>query len=101
MYIGTFAVQNVSVSSGAPGELHVTANFLTNTSAIGMLAIVYSIENDSDIHYAETRLPQTAIDLTGLSGSAYSTSVFTIEENGLPFNRSAHYLRETNIHKGA
>ena len=89
------------MSSGAPGELYVTASFLTNTSAVGMLAIVYSTENDSNIHYTEARLPQTEIHLTGLSGSAYSTSVFTIEENGLPFNRTAHYLRELNIHRGA
>ena len=86
--------------STAPGELEGTASFLTNTSAVGMLAIVYSTENDSDIHYIEARLPQTEIHLTGLSGSAYSMSIFTLEENGLPFNQAAHYLGEISIHRG-
>ena len=97
---GTFAVQNVSVTSVAPGNLKLTANFLTNTSAVGMLAIVYSTENDSDIHYIEARQPQTEIQLTGLSGSAYSTSIFTLEEDGLPFNQVAHYLGEISIRRG-
>jgi hypothetical protein len=100
LFIGTFAVHNVSVTSGAPGELEVTGDFLTNTSAAGMLAIVYSTDNDSDIHYTEARLPQTEIHLTGLTGTAYSTSVFDIQENGLPFNRTAHYLREIDIRRG-
>ena len=97
---GTFPVQNVSVSSGAPGELRVTASFLTNTSAVGMLAIVYSTENDSDIHYTEARLPQTEIHLTGLTGSAYSTSVFDIEDRGLPFKQAAALPMSINITEG-
>ena len=64
-----------------------------------MLAIVYSNENDSDIHYTEARLLQTEIHLTGLSGSTYSVSVFILEESGLPFNRAAHFLREINIRR--
>ena len=86
--------------STAPGELEVTASFLTNTSAVGMLAIIYSAENDSDIHYIEARLPQTEIHLTGLSGSTYSTSIFTLEENGLPLDQAAHYLGEISIRRG-
>jgi hypothetical protein len=100
IYVGTFAVQNVSVSSGAPGELEVTGDFLTNTSAVGMLAIVYSTDNDSDIHYTEARLPQTEIHLTGLTGTAYSTSVFDIQENGLPFNQAATLPISINITQG-
>ena len=88
------------MSSGAPGELHVTASFLTNTSAVGMLAIVYSTENDSDIHYTEARLPQTEIHLTSLTGSAYSTSVFDIEDGGLLFNQAATLPMSINITEG-
>ena len=100
VYVGTFAIQNVSVSSGAPGELCVTASFLTNTSAVGMLAIVYSTDNDLDIHYTEARLPQTEILFTDLSGSAYSTSVFDIEDSGLPFNKAATLPMSINITPG-
>ena len=100
VYVGTFAIQNVSVSSGAPGELRVTASFLTNTSAVGVLAIVYSTDNDLDIHYTEARLPQTEIHLTDLSGSAYSTSVFGIEDSGLPFNKAATLPMSINITQG-
>ena len=98
--VGTFAVHNISATSGAPGELRVNGDFIANTSAVGMLAIVYSTGNDSDIHYTEVRLPQTEIQLAGLSGDTYSISVFTLEENGLPFNQSAHYLRKIDIHTG-
>ena len=88
------------MASVAPGELQVTGDFITNTSAVGMLAIIYSTGNDSDIHYTEARLPQTEIHLRGLSRNAYSISLFTVEENGLPFHRTAHYLREINVHRG-
>ena len=98
--VGTFAIQSISVTSGAPGELLVTGDFISNTSAVGMLAIFYSTGNDSDIHYNEVRLPQTVIHLAGLSRDTYSISVFTLEENGLPFNQSAHYLREIDVHTG-
>ena len=95
--VGTFAIQNVSVTSAAPGELEVTANFLANTSAIGMLAIVYSAESDSDIHYIEASLPHTEIHLTGLSGSAYFVSVFDIDHRGLPFDKAAILPMSANI----
>ena len=88
------------MTSVAPGELRVTSDFISNTSAVGMLAIVYSNKNDSDIHYTEARLLQTEIHLTGLSGSTYSISVFILEENGLPFIRAAHFLQEINIPRG-
>ena len=98
--IGTHAVQNISLTSGEPGELTVTGDFITNTSALGMLAIVYSTINDSDIHYTEARLPQTEISLTGLSGNSYSVSAFDIEENGLPFNITATSPKEIAINRG-
>ena len=98
--IGTHAVQNISLTSDEPGELTVTGDFITNTSALGTLAIVYSTVNDSDIHYIEVRLPQTEISLTGLSGSAYSVSAFVIEKTGLPFNTTATLPKEITIHGG-
>ena len=98
--IGTFAVQNISVTSVAPGELQVTGDFITNTSAVGMLAIVYSTDNDSDIHYTEARLPQTEIHLTGLSENTYSISVFDMQHHGLPFNQAATLPTSANISQG-
>ena len=98
--IGTHSVQNISMRSNKPGELAVTGDFITNTSALGMLAIVYSTVNDSDIHYTEARLPQTEISLTGLSGNAYSVSAFVIEKTGLPFNRVATSPKEIAINRG-
>ena len=95
--IGTFAVQNITVTSGAPGELRVAGDFITNTSAVGMLAIVYSTENDSDIHYNEVRLPQTEIQLTGLSRDTYSVAVFDIDHRGLPLNRVSTLPTSANV----
>ena len=88
------------MTSVSPGELGVTGDFISNTSAVGMLTIVYSTENDSDIHYTEARLPQTEIHLTGLSGNAYSVSVFDIEHHGLPFYQAATLPRSINITQG-
>ena len=53
--------------------------------------IVYSLTNESDIHYhainkGNEQNNNIAINVTGLTGTEYGISVFALE-NGLPFPR--------------
>ena len=54
--------------------------------------IVYSLTSESDLHYLavmvtkQTERNNISIDITGLTGTEYGVSVFSLE-NGLPFPR--------------
>ena len=48
---GTHDLQNISVSSPLPGTVRVSGNFLQGSAATGVLVIVYSLCNDSNVHY--------------------------------------------------
>ena len=88
--LGTHEFQNISVNSTAPGEIVVSGDFTTSSEAIGVLIITYSLNNDSDIHYTFVPRPINGQkSVIGLSSDQYNVSVFVIEGNGLPFNRSA------------
>ena len=86
---GTHDIQNVSVSS-FDSEVRVTGDFIDGSTATGVLVIVYSLTDDSDIHYV-SKSPEQNIkaSVTGLTGSWYGVSVFVLEENRLPFSRTA------------
>ena len=51
--IGTHDIQNVTVapSSLHPGQIRVTGDFVNGSTATGVLLIVYSLTNESDVHY--------------------------------------------------
>ena len=55
-----------------------------------MLLIVYSLTNESNIHYhaitKQAEQNNISINVTGLSDTEYGVSVFALE-NGLPFPR--------------
>ena len=89
--IGTHDIQNILVTSPTPGELRVTGNFIDRSTAIGLLVIVYSLTNDSDVHYLSGRVHSQMIEanMSGLTDSQYNVSIFVIEENGLPLSRVA------------
>ena len=80
---GTHDIQNISVTSPQPGEVRVTSDFIDGSTATGLLIIIYSLTNDSDVHYI------VGGHNSGLAGGEYSISVFVVEENGLPFERVA------------
>ena len=73
------------------GEITVTGDFLTNSTAAGVLLVVY--DNDSYINYQETRRSpmQLRISATfkGLNSSLYKLSTFVIQENEQPFENTA------------
>lgn len=101
--IGTHDIQNVSVSSYGPGEIRLTGDFISGSSAIGTLVIVYSLNNNSNIHYqfvsrSDFTMPVTTVN--GLLSGHYIATVFVMEDNGLPFNRSATKPRNVSVCEG-
>ena len=60
---------------------------------IGMLAVIYTQSNDADVNYflltCLVNMKKSTWHFETVSSGQYSVSVFTIEEGGLPFNRSA------------
>ena len=93
--IGTHDIQNISVTSPHPGEIRVTSELINGSTATGALIIIYSLTNDSDVHYVIiTADPErtVAIDASvsvGLNGGEYGVSIFALENGGLPFIRVA------------
>ena len=61
----------------------MTGDFIDGSTATGLLIIIYSLTNDTNVHYI------TGGSISGLAGGVYKTSVFVVEENGLPFERVA------------
>ena len=84
--------QNISVSSPLPGQIRVTGDLIEGSTATGVLIIVYSQSNDSDIHYKnsehEGQRTDLEVNIVGLTGNKYGVSVFVLED-GLPFSRAA------------
>jgi hypothetical protein len=71
----------------------VTGDFINGSSANSILAIIYSTDSRNDVYY-KISSPSTAeeklvTNISGLPSGLYNVSVFVLEENGLPFSRSA------------
>ena len=67
--------------------------FIDGSIATGVLLIVYSLTNESDIHYhviykgnEQNNNTSIKFNVTGLTGTEYGISVFAME-TGLPFPR--------------
>ena len=106
MYIleGTHDFQSVIVNSISPGEISVTGNFINGSTASVVLVIVYSDSRSSDVYYMfsppsnEEKKLMTRV--SGLPSGLSNVSVFVVEENGLPFERSATTPRNILIREG-
>ncbi|MCG8621985.1 MAG: hypothetical protein MJE68_08335 [Proteobacteria bacterium] len=90
-YIGTHEIQNIISISSHPGQISIMGNFIDGSTATGVLLIVYSLTNESDIHYhainkGNGQNNNISINVTGLIGTEYVVSIFALE-NGLPFTR--------------
>ena len=85
---GTHDIQNVSVTLfQQTGEVQVFGDFVTGTSAAGALVIIYS--NELTRYHVAPRGDNGRLNTTvsNLPSGAYKVSVFTIEQNGVPFER--------------
>ena len=49
--LGTHDIQNIIAISPHPGQISIMGNFIDGSIATGVLLIVYSLTNESDIHY--------------------------------------------------
>ena len=95
-FAGTHDVQNISVTSPVPGELEVSGYLLQHGTAGGLLVMLYSLDlnKNNDRYFQIVRKSGTdnnsiSAKYQGLNGGHYGVSVFILEENGLPFGRSA------------
>ena len=65
----------------------VTGDFIDGSTATGLLIIIYSLTNDSDVHYISEDTDQNIdLSVSGLTGAQYVVSIFVVEK-GLPFPR--------------
>jgi hypothetical protein len=75
----------------------MAGDFIPGSSAIGILIIVYSADNESNIDYHFIHRSMTT---TNLPSGQYKVSVFVVEGNGLLFNRSATTPRNVSLVEG-
>ena len=96
------------MSSPSSGLIRVTGDFINGSSSTSVLVIVYSLttDNHNGVYYTISSLfteGETLVtNIGGLASGPYNVSVFVLEENGLPFNRSASTPRSVLVkeHQG-
>ena len=66
----------------------MTGDFIDGSTATGLLIIIYSLTNDSNVHYISEDTDQMNMGLSvrGLTGAQYVVSTFVVDK-GLPFPR--------------
>ena len=90
--VGTHDIQNivVTVNPSHPGAIQLKGDFIHGSGATGVLWMVCSLSNDSDIQYIyiakQPEQNSISMNVTGLAGTEYGVSVFALE-NGVPFPR--------------
>jgi hypothetical protein len=101
-FLGSHDFQNVTVNSFGPGEINVTGDFIPGSSAIGILTVVYSADSESNIdyHFIDRSSIHTTTSMSNLPSGQYEVSMFVVEGNGLPFNRSATAPRNVSLVEG-
>ena len=78
----------------------VTGDIIPGSTARGILVIVYSHINDSNVHYHFIRHTQSRVHPTAMGSvmeDEYQVVVFVVEEDGKPFCRAAATPRTVQI----
>ena len=75
----------------------MTGDFIPGSSAIGILIVVYSADNVSYYHFIHRSNVHTTTSMTNVPSGQYKVSIFVVEGNGFPFNRSATTPRNNII----
>ena len=79
----------------------MTGDFINGSSATSILIIIYSTDNRNNVYYTISSLSTEGetlmTNISGLASGLYNVSVFVLEENGLPFNRSASTPRNVLV----
>ena len=93
LLLGTHDIHNISVISPSPGEIRVMGGTIDGSTMIGLLIIIYSVSEDSDVYYNyvphDNKQQGVFAVVTELPGGQYEVSVYVMEESGLPFQRAA------------
>ena len=83
--LGTHYIQNISITpGGSPGEARVSSHFVDGTNLLGYLAIANGDLNVGYMVARRRRRIQQVDTITNLASSEYNTSIFAINQNGLP-----------------
>ena len=80
----------------------MTGDIIPGSPSIGIIIVVYSLTNDSNIHYnlveyTEVQQRRMYPVITGLPVDEYEIVVFVVEEDGRPFPRAAATPRTVQI----
>ena len=80
----------------------MTGDFIPGSSSIGILLVVYSADDESNntmtnYHFMHRSNIRRTIAMTNLPSGQHEVSVFVVEGNGLPFNRSATTPRNLSL----
>ena len=80
----------------------ITGDIISGSTSIGILIIVYSLINDSNIHYnfvehTDLQQPRMYLVDVGLPAGRYEVVIFVVEEDGSPFSRAAAIPRSVQI----
>ena len=90
IFSGTHDVQNTSITSPIPSEIRVTGEFIQGSTATGVVIAVLAL---SEINFYLLTSDRRKLELNGtissVAGGEYYVSVFVMDENGLPFSRTA------------
>jgi hypothetical protein len=103
LHAGSHDFQNITMSSSRRGEISVTGDFIPDSSAIGILIVAYSADSDTNIDYnfIHRSSIHTTTSMSSLPSGQYEVSVFVMEGNGLPFNKSATAPRNVSLVEGS
>ena len=100
---GTHDIQNIIVSSSTPGEIRVIGDFINGSTARTLLAVIYT-NSGSDVYYMFSPMfseeEKIIATISGIPSGMYNVSVFVVEDNRLPFNRSATTPRNVSVTDG-
>ena len=87
----THDIQNIKVTSPHPCQVRLTGDFIDESTAAGLLIIIYSLTNEEDIVYHAVFGRGVSIDsiLATNFGGQINMSVFVIKETGQPLAMAA------------
>ena len=92
----------MSISSPSPGEIRLIGDFINGSKATGVLAVV--ILSTSKVLYHLVQRERSGLHVDGtivnIMGGDQVVSVFVLEENGLPFTRTASTPKVVSVMHG-
>lgn len=95
-YTGTHDVQNITVQA-VRDQIHFNYSYASGSYAKGLLAIAHSKENFNCV-VVERENSQRPTIIDTLDAGTYYVSVFVVDQQGIPLNRSASLPSIATVH---